>query len=200
VDIAIPGGSLVVLIGVAGVGKTTFAARHFRPEEVLSSDAFRGIVGEGEWDQRASRPAFAALHRALDRRLVGGRTSVVDATNVTGWARGALLARATASGSPAIAIVLDLPLAVCLAQNRARATGARSVAVPARAIRQQFRELKRSLRDPSALLLEGFDEVYRLGSPEAIEAVRFVRSEPTGGVPGLLPLAAVTEREDPTEA
>ena len=198
VEVAIPVGALVVLIGVAGSGKSTFAARHFHPDEVLSSDAFRGIVGEGEWDQAVSRPAFAALHRALDRRLSAGRTSVVDATNVTDWSRGVLLARARSSSRPALAVVFDLPLAVCLEQNAERGGSGRGV--PPFAIRRQYRELRRSLRDPAGLLHEGFDEVYRLRSRSEVEAVHVVRSGPTSGASGLLPFAAATEREDPSEA
>jgi ABC-type polysaccharide/polyol phosphate transport system ATPase subunit len=34
----VPLGVLVALVGVTGSGKSTFAARHFRPTEVLSSD------------------------------------------------------------------------------------------------------------------------------------------------------------------
>ena len=40
-EIVLPDPSLVVLIGAAGAGKSTFAARHFAPDEVLSSDRFR---------------------------------------------------------------------------------------------------------------------------------------------------------------
>ena len=40
----IPDPSLVLLVGAAGAGKTTFAARHFPPDEVLSSDAYRALV------------------------------------------------------------------------------------------------------------------------------------------------------------
>lgn len=36
-EIVLPEQSLVVLIGVSGAGKSTFAARHFLPTEVVSS-------------------------------------------------------------------------------------------------------------------------------------------------------------------
>jgi protein phosphatase len=198
-EIVVPDGSLVVLVGVAGAGKSTFAAGHFGPDEVLSSDAFRGIVGESESDQAASRPAFAVLHRALAARLSTHRTTVVDATNVTGWARRGVLARAASAGVSAIAIVFDLPETVCLARNAARAEAGRSGPVPLPAIRQQLRDLRRSMRDPAGLFVEGFDEVYRLASPAAVDAVRVVRQRQAEGASGLLPLAAATEREDPTE-
>ena len=40
-DLDIPDLSLVVLVGVSGSGKSTFAARHFKPTQVLSSDFCR---------------------------------------------------------------------------------------------------------------------------------------------------------------
>ena len=58
IDIADP--SLVVLIGAAGAGKSTFAARHFADDEVLSSDRYRRLVSGDEADQAATRAAFAS--------------------------------------------------------------------------------------------------------------------------------------------
>ena len=101
--------SLVVLIGPAGSGKSTLAARHFAPDEILSSDAYRKLVSGDEADQRASGLAFRRLHDDVAARLRGRRLSVVDATNLTRHARLTLLARARDAGVPAVAIVLDLP-------------------------------------------------------------------------------------------
>lgn len=74
--------SLVVLVGASGSGKSTFARRHFRPTEIISSDFCRGLVADDENDQSASRDAFDVLHYIAGKRLAAGRLTVVDATNV----------------------------------------------------------------------------------------------------------------------
>jgi protein phosphatase len=52
--LTIPDFSLVVMMGASGSGKTTFAERHFRPSEILSSDRCRGMVADDEFDQSAT--------------------------------------------------------------------------------------------------------------------------------------------------
>ena len=47
-----------MLIGVTGSGKSTFAAQHFKPTEVISSDFCRGLVADDENDQSATPDAF----------------------------------------------------------------------------------------------------------------------------------------------
>jgi len=117
----IPDPSLVVLVGAAGAGKSTLAARLFDPSEILSSDAYREAVSGDAADQGATRLAFRILHREIVRRLARGRLVVVDATNVETGARRELVTRAVAAGIPAVAIVLALPAAVVSARNAARA-------------------------------------------------------------------------------
>ncbi len=97
-EIVIPDPSLVILVGAAGSGKSTFATRHFRPSEILSSDAMRVLISGDEADQHATDAAFGRLHRELERRLQERLLTVVDATNVERRARRALLARAVAAG------------------------------------------------------------------------------------------------------
>ena len=60
-NLTIPDLSLVVLVGVSGAGKSTFARRHFKPTEILSSDYCRGLVSDDENSQAATRDAFARL-------------------------------------------------------------------------------------------------------------------------------------------
>jgi protein phosphatase len=51
VKITIPDFCLVVLIGASGSGKSTFALRHFKRTEIVSSDACRGLVDDDENSQ-----------------------------------------------------------------------------------------------------------------------------------------------------
>src|ERR1700742_409724 len=78
----IPDFALVVLIGASGSGKSSFAARHFAPTEVLSSDRLRGWVADDETDQSATQDAFETLHFVAGKRLAARRLTVVDATSV----------------------------------------------------------------------------------------------------------------------
>ena len=162
-EIELPATALVVLVGVSGAGKTTFAARHFRPTQVLSSDAFRAIVADDAADQRATRAAFELLHLAARRRLERGRLTVIDATNVTRAARVQLIGLAERTGRPAIAIVLDPPTEVAVARNASR--DGRTVAAPV--VERQAAELASWVGGGRALEGEGFAAVHRLPDPDA---------------------------------
>ncbi|HEY4751673.1 MAG TPA: AAA family ATPase, partial [Candidatus Limnocylindrales bacterium] len=108
ITLRLPDPCLVVLVGAAGAGKTTLAGRLFAADEVLSSDAYRELIAGDPTDQRATAPAFAALHRAVRRRLAQGLLTVVDATSVSPRDRRPLVRAAGAAGVPAVAVVLDL--------------------------------------------------------------------------------------------
>ncbi|MEO8272439.1 MAG: AAA family ATPase [Chloroflexota bacterium] len=165
-SIALPDPCLVVLIGAAGAGKSTLAARLFPAGAILSSDAYRAIVAGDAADQRATGTAFAILDRELARRMAARRTTVIDATSVTPFARRGLLRRATAHAVPAVAIVLDLDPALVLARNAARTERV----VPEQAVRAQLAALGRS-RAPGALEAEGFTTVHRITTSAQLNAV-----------------------------
>ncbi len=151
--IRLPEPCLVVLVGAAGSGKSTLAGRLFRADEVLSSDGYRLRIAGDEADQTVTRLVFRLLHRDLERRLAARRTTVVDATNVTSFARRTLTRLAHRHGIPAVAVVLDLPPELVLARNATR-TGR---IVPEAAVRRQLRDLRRALRRDQ-LASEGFSD------------------------------------------
>ncbi|MFD6970203.1 polynucleotide kinase-phosphatase [Streptomyces sp. NPDC059949] len=160
--------SLVVLIGATGSGKSTFARRHFKPTEVISSDYCRGLVSDDENDQSASRDAFDVLHYIAGKRLAAGRLTVVDATSVQADARRQLVQLARAHDVLPIAIVLDMPEQVCAERNAARPDRA---GLPRAVIQRHRRDLRRSLR---GLEREGFRKVHVLRSVEEAETAEVV--------------------------
>ncbi|HLX34041.1 MAG TPA: AAA family ATPase [Candidatus Limnocylindrales bacterium] len=168
--IEIPDPCLVVLVGAAGAGKSTLAGRHFGPEEILSSDAYRGILTGDEADQRLNRVAFSILHRELERRLAAGRMTVVDATSVTSGARRQFLRRASRHRVPAVAIVLDLDPAIVLARNASRADRV----VPTFAVRRQLGDVARSL-GRGELDAEGFSAIHHVRTPEDLDRLEIRR-------------------------
>lgn len=175
--VELPDPCVVVLIGAAGAGKSTFAARHFAPSEILSSDALRAIVSGSESDQRATRTAFSILHRQLGKRLVAGRTTVVDATNVTPYARRSVLRAAAATRTPVIAIVLDFDPAFVLTRNAARA----GRVVPEEAVRHQLAHLARAVA-PGVLEAEGFAAVHRIRTATELDGLEIRRrTSPASG-------------------
>ncbi len=159
----IPDFALVVLIGVSGSGKSTFAARHFLPTEVLSSDAFRALVSDDENDQSATKDAFDALHYLASIRLRRRKLTVIDATNVQAEARKPLLELANRHDCLAVAIVLDVPERVCQARNRDRADRQLGPHV----VVNQSRQLRKSLR---SLRREGFRYIYTLDEAQIAAA------------------------------
>src|SRR5579875_1786592 len=67
--IEIPEFALVLLVGASGTGKSTFAAKHFLPTEVVSSDRARGWVADDETDQSATGDAFDIVDALIEKRL-----------------------------------------------------------------------------------------------------------------------------------
>lgn len=167
----IPELSLVVLIGPSGAGKSTFARRHFRSTEVLSSDFFRGMVADDENSLAATPDAFAALHFVAERRLAAGRLTVIDATSVRPEDRKSLLALARQHHMVPVAIVLDLPVSVCIAHNERRPDRQGS----ARWIVPQHAQMRRGIRG-RGLEKEGFRHVFFVSSEEEATELRVERT------------------------
>ena len=90
--------------GASGSGKSAWAAQRYRPDEVVSSDRLRALVGSGEHDLDASADAFALLDQIVAARLRRGLTAVVDTLGLDPARRRGYLALARSSGMPAVAV------------------------------------------------------------------------------------------------
>ncbi|GAA4070962.1 polynucleotide kinase-phosphatase [Nonomuraea soli] len=162
-EVRVPELSLVVLVGVSGSGKSTFAAKHFKPTQVISSDYCRGLVADDENDQAATPAAFDLLHHIVGIRLSRGLLTVVDATNVQYAARKSLIDLAKRHDVLVDAIVLDVPEEVAIARNESRPDRDFGAGVVIR----QRKDLRRSL---SKINRDGFRKVHVLHGLDEIES------------------------------
>jgi polynucleotide kinase-phosphatase len=162
---------LVVLVGVSGSGKSTFARTHFKPTEVVSSDFCRGLVADDENDQSATPDAFDVLHYIAGTRLRRGLLTVVDATNVQRDARASLVKLARDHDVLADAIVLEVPESLATERNKQRPDRDFGPHV----ISRQHRDLQRSL---PRLKREGFRRVHVLHGADAIGSAVVTRERP----------------------
>jgi protein phosphatase len=169
-ELLLPELSLVVMVGASGSGKSSFARRHFKASEVLSSDYCRGLVSDDENDMAATDDAFEVLHFIGRKRLAAGKLTVIDATNVQLEARKPLIALAREFHCLPVAIVLNLDQKLCQERNLARPDRNFGPHV----LRQHCAQLRRSLR---SLKREGFRHVFVLSSPEEVAAVT-IRRQP----------------------
>jgi protein phosphatase len=166
--LTIPELAVVALVGSSGSGKSSFARKHFRSTEVISSDFCRGLVSDEENNQAATKDAFEVLYFIASKRLAAGKLVVIDATNVQIEARKPIIALARQFHCIPVAIVFDLPEKLCHERNRDRPDRSFGPHV----VRQQSQQLRRSLRN---LEREGFRRVHVLHSPEEVDAAEIER-------------------------
>ena len=119
-SVDIPSGTVVVLVGAPGAGKSTFAAAHFAPTQILSLDAFRGAVSDDVEDQAATGDALGVMYQVLEARMRRRLTTVLDATHLSQVARRGVTARLARFDAPQIALIIDATRAECQERNLAR--------------------------------------------------------------------------------
>ena len=163
-EIRIPKTALVLLVGVSGSGKSSFATKHFAQYEIVSSDACRGIVSNDENNQAASNDAFELFYYIISMRLKKGLLTVADATNIQPDARKKLISIARSFHVLPVAIVFDMPQELCETRNQQRTDRN----VPPHVIRRQLQDLKRSLK---SIKKEGFKKLYTFRSEEEVNNV-----------------------------
>lgn len=166
--ILIPENTLAVLCGIAGCGKSTFAAKHFLSTQIVSSDACRAMVFDDENNQKITSHAFELWRFIIRKRLLLGKLTVADATNLEQGDRSWLTRIARQHHFHSCAFVFDIPLEVCLARNATRHR-----VVPEEALIRQYQMLKMSLR---TIQNEAFDSVFVLNEEQqSLVEVEIVR-------------------------
>ena len=166
----LPDPALVVLVGASGSGKSTWAGARYRAQEVVSSDALRGVVGSGPYDLDATADAFALLETVVAARLGRGLTTVVDTLGLDAGRRRGWRAAAARAGLPAVVVLLETPDAECRRRNAAR-----DRPVPAPALAGQLRNV-RAIRPE--LDAEGWDQVVRVAGDAVPPGTASTRSAP----------------------
>ncbi|KOG14602.1 ATP-binding protein [Streptomyces viridochromogenes] len=119
VDTTIPDPSLVVLIGAAGSGKSTWAST-WPATQVLELDRFRALVSDDSGCQESTDDAVFALQAVLEARLARRKMAVIDATNCEQAVRTNLIATARRHGVPTVALVIPTPASVCVERQEGR--------------------------------------------------------------------------------
>jgi F420-dependent oxidoreductase-like protein len=175
----LPAPCLVILVGPGAAGKSTWAAAHFKPDSIVSSDRLRAMVGAGEDDIAASEDAFALLDEIVRHRMARRLTTVIDTLGLDAARRAAWLALAGKHDVPCVAVAFDTPAAQCRARN-----GERARRIPADVLKAQLRTWTRvrgQLRD------EGYAAVL---SPRPVRVVPKAFAA--------APAAALRQRDQPT--
>lgn len=146
--------TLVVLCGVAGCGKSTFAKKYFEPTAIVSSDQCRAIVCDDEENMGASSDAFDLFYSIIEKRMKYKKTVVADSTALSYETRKRLVKMGKDNGYDVVIIALNIPVDECIRRNSKRER-----VVSQRVIEKQYEAMERTLK---YIDKEGFDQVILL--------------------------------------
>ncbi|GAC1394361.1 MAG: hypothetical protein NVS4B11_11030 [Ktedonobacteraceae bacterium] len=160
--LVLPQRTLLVLCGIAGSGKSTFArsfveahsAQGLRETSIVSSDYCRALVCDDDNNQQASRDAFDLLYYIVHKRMFQQRFTIVDSTALQTDTRHRLLELAQRHRYHTCLLVFDTSPMTCIQRDRTRTR-----IVGEEVILYHEGMLRQTLRD---IPNEGWHQVYIL--------------------------------------
>lgn len=170
--ITIPDFCLVLLIGPSGSGKSSFAAKHFLPTEIVSSDQCRAIIADDETDLSATADAFALVAHITEQRLKARRLTVIDATNVKPEDRARFIRLARDYHAQPVGFVFFIDGAICWERNQSRPNrsfGRHVIRNHISALKRGFQGLQRK---------EGVRQLHVFSDPVEVDAVARIERAP----------------------
>lgn len=112
--------NFVMLVGISGSGKSTFAKEKLNDYIIHSSDALRAELFGDENDQNHNNELFNELHKRIKNDLLKGNNVVFDATNIKRKTRIAFLKELRNINCNKKCILVIAPYFCCLNNNRKR--------------------------------------------------------------------------------
>jgi len=165
-ELRYPAGSLLVIGGPPGAGKSTLAERAVRGAEVFDPDAVRAELG-GDWPA-----ALAATRERYRARLAAGEGAVLVATALRHGHRLGYARDAAAAGVPCHVLFVDATADECRAARAAQGAARISDGLFEHLLRE-WAALRRALA-AGALPGEDLASVRVLARPEAAAVDRIV--------------------------
>ncbi len=126
--LVLPQRTLLVLCGIAGAGKSTFArafikehyAQGLRATSIISSDYCRALLCDDDNNQQVSRDAFDLLYYIMHKRMLLERFTIVDSTALQATTRHKLLELAQSHHYNTCLLIFNTPSTTCVQRDRAR--------------------------------------------------------------------------------
>ncbi len=152
----LPQNTLVVLCGLSGSGKSSFANRHFPETNVISSDKCRALISDNMRNLEINTETFGLVYYLTRLRLKARRLTVIDSTALRDFTRKAFLTIAKDYNFQTLLLVLDISEEVCRARDAARID---PPPVGSEVVAEQYRQYQETLK---AARYENFDVIIIL--------------------------------------
>jgi predicted kinase len=173
----LPAPALILLSGLPGAGKTTFAhalLAHFPAAEHIESDALRrSLAANPTYAPAESARVFAIAGGRASAALAAGRSVIIDATNLTNHDRKRFLRAARETGARLVAVRVLAPDDVVRKRLSAPRQGHSQAGI---AVFEQMRMRPRAFTVPAVLVDTRFDL-----RPSLMLVLRLATVEPGGG-------------------